>query len=86
MQAAPFGDVASGGPVTLPDVNILTNGAWFGGSPYLGADATVRATGAGRQGSSDQFPNWRTQPPPSGTIANSPSTGGRIRVHVALAQ
>ena len=29
----PFGDVASGGPATLPDSNILANGAWYGGSP-----------------------------------------------------
>jgi len=62
LQVAPFGDVAAGGPATLPDPNILTNGAWFGGSPYLGADATVRATG----------PTGVT--PPSGTIANSPSS------------
>ena len=62
LQAAPFGDVASGGPVTLPDPNIFTNGAWFGGSPYLGPNATVRAVG----------PTGVT--PPSGTIANSPTT------------
>src|SRR3989440_5279987 len=61
MQAAPFGDVAGGGPVTLPDANIFANGAWFGGSPYLGPNATVRATG----------PTGTT--PPSGTIANSPT-------------
>jgi len=61
LQVAPFGDVASQGPVTLPDANILTNGAWYGGSPYLGPDATVRATG----------PTGTT--PPSGTIANSPT-------------
>jgi FtsP/CotA-like multicopper oxidase with cupredoxin domain len=60
LQVAPFGDVANGGPVTLPDPNILTNGAWYGGSPYLGPDATVRATG----------PSGVT--PPAGTIANSP--------------
>jgi len=60
LQAAPFGDVASGGPVSLPDANILTNGAWYGGSPYLGPNATTRATG----------PTGTT--PPSGTIANSP--------------
>jgi FtsP/CotA-like multicopper oxidase with cupredoxin domain len=60
LQAAPFGDVASGGPATLPDPNILTNGAWYGGSPYLGPDATTRAAG----------PSGVT--PPSGTIANSP--------------
>lgn len=45
LQVAPFGDVASGGPATLPDPNILTNGAWYSGSPYLGPDATSRATG-----------------------------------------
>jgi len=60
LQAAPFGDVANGGPATLPDPNILTNGAWYGGSPYLGPDATTRASG----------PSGVT--PPSGTIANSP--------------
>jgi FtsP/CotA-like multicopper oxidase with cupredoxin domain len=62
VQAAPFGDVAGGGPVTLPDANLFTNGAWYGGSPYLGPNATVRATG----------PTGTT--PPSGTIANPPST------------
>jgi len=61
VQSTPFGDVASGGPATLPDANILTNGAWYGGSPYLGPNATVRATG----------PTGTT--PPSGTIANSPT-------------
>jgi FtsP/CotA-like multicopper oxidase with cupredoxin domain len=45
LEVAPFGDVETGGPVTLPDPNILTNGAWFGGSPYLGPDATTRAAG-----------------------------------------
>jgi len=43
LENAPFGDVNSGGPMTLPNPNILTNGAWYGGSPYLGPDATVRA-------------------------------------------
>jgi FtsP/CotA-like multicopper oxidase with cupredoxin domain len=68
MQAAPFGDVAAGGPVSLPDPNIFTNGAWWGGSPYLGPDATERATfgtpGVGTTGTT----------PPSGTIANNPSS------------
>ena len=45
VQVAPFGDVAGGGPVSLPDANIFTNGAWYSGSPYLGPDATTRATG-----------------------------------------
>ena len=60
VQVAPFGDVAAGGPATLPDPNILTNGPWYGGSPYLGPDATTRAVG----------PTGTT--PPSGTVANSP--------------
>jgi FtsP/CotA-like multicopper oxidase with cupredoxin domain len=44
MQVAPFGDVPAGGPVTLPDPDLFTNGPWFSGSPYLGPDATSRAT------------------------------------------
>ena len=40
----PFGDVPGGGPATLPDPNIFTNGAWYGGTPYLGPDASLRAT------------------------------------------
>jgi FtsP/CotA-like multicopper oxidase with cupredoxin domain len=62
LEAHPFGQVGSGGSVTLPDANILTNGPWYGGSPYLGPDATVRATG----------PTGTT--PPSGTIANPPTS------------
>jgi FtsP/CotA-like multicopper oxidase with cupredoxin domain len=61
LEAAPFGDVAGGGPATLPEPNLFTNGAWYGGSPYLGPNATGRAVGA--SGTT----------PPSGTIANSPS-------------
>jgi FtsP/CotA-like multicopper oxidase with cupredoxin domain len=45
LEVAPFGDVAAGGPATLPDANIVTNGNWYSGSPYLGPDATTRATG-----------------------------------------
>jgi len=43
LEVAPFGDVASGGPATLPDPNIFTNGPWYGGTPYLGPDATIRS-------------------------------------------
>jgi FtsP/CotA-like multicopper oxidase with cupredoxin domain len=42
IERNPFGDVAAGGPATLPDPNVFTNGAWYGGSPYLGPDATLR--------------------------------------------
>ncbi len=42
LQVSPFGDVPGGGPATLPDPNVLTNGQWYGGSPYLGPDASLR--------------------------------------------
>jgi FtsP/CotA-like multicopper oxidase with cupredoxin domain len=60
LESKPFGNVGSSGPVTLPDPNIVVNGAWYGGSPYLGPDATARAVGP-------------TPIPPFGTVANSPS-------------
>jgi FtsP/CotA-like multicopper oxidase with cupredoxin domain len=60
LESHPFGNVGSGGPVTLPDPNIFANGAWYGGSPYLGGEATTRAVGA-------------TPIPPSGTVGNSPT-------------
>jgi FtsP/CotA-like multicopper oxidase with cupredoxin domain len=44
VQVNPFGDVPAGGPATLPDPNVFTNGPWYSGSPYLGPDATLRAT------------------------------------------
>jgi FtsP/CotA-like multicopper oxidase with cupredoxin domain len=62
LEKAPFGNVGSGGPVTLPDPTIFANGAWYGGSPYLGPDATTRAVG----------PTGTT--PPSGTVANPPTS------------
>ena len=57
LEKNPFGDVGSGGPATLPDPNILTNGPWYSGSAYLGPDAAGRSQGP-------------TPIPPSGTIAN----------------
>jgi FtsP/CotA-like multicopper oxidase with cupredoxin domain len=72
VQAAPFGDVAGGGPVTLPDPNLFTNGAWYGGSPYLGPNATLRATGCSAGSPAGSCGATGTTPP-SGTIANSPS-------------
>jgi FtsP/CotA-like multicopper oxidase with cupredoxin domain len=72
LQVAPFGDVAGGGPTTLPDPNLFTNGAWYGGSPYLGPNATLRATGCSA-GSPAGSCGATGSTPPSGTIANSPS-------------
>jgi FtsP/CotA-like multicopper oxidase with cupredoxin domain len=72
LQAAPFGDVAAGGPATLPDPNLFTNGAWYGGSPYLGPNATLRATGCSAGAPAGSCGVTGTTPP-SGTIANSPS-------------
>jgi FtsP/CotA-like multicopper oxidase with cupredoxin domain len=60
LESRPFGQVGSGGPVTLPDPNIVANGPWYSGSPYLGGEATTRAVGS-------------TPIPPSGTVANSPT-------------
>ncbi len=45
LETNPFGDVGGGGPMTLPDPLILTTGAWYGSSPYLGPDATHRSVG-----------------------------------------
>jgi hypothetical protein len=53
--------VASGGPATLPDPTIVVNGLWYGGSPYLGPEANLRAVGG-------------TPLPVVGTAANSPTT------------
>jgi FtsP/CotA-like multicopper oxidase with cupredoxin domain len=61
LEAHPFGQVASGGPATLPDPTIVTNGLWYGGSPYLGSEATVRAVGG-------------TPLPVVGTSANIPTS------------
>lgn len=63
LEQHPTGMVGSGGPVTLPDPNILANGPWYGGSPYLGPDATARAVGA-------------TPIPPSGTVSNGSDEAG----------
>ena len=61
LESKPFGSVGGGGPVTLPDANILTNGAWYSGSPYLGPDANLRSVGT-------------TPIPPFGTVANDPGS------------
>jgi Multicopper oxidase len=77
VQAAPFGDVPGGGPATLPDPNIFANGPWYGGSPYLGPNATLRATGCMSSGAlQTNAPNCGLtgSTPPSGTIANPPAS------------
>jgi FtsP/CotA-like multicopper oxidase with cupredoxin domain len=75
LEVNPFGDVGAGGPATLPDSNILTNGAWYSGSPYLGPDATTRAVGGSCTGTNNTTNCTTTgTTPPSGTIANSPSS------------
>jgi FtsP/CotA-like multicopper oxidase with cupredoxin domain len=61
LESKPFGNVGSGGPVTLPDPTIVANGAWYSGSPYLGPDANARSVGP-------------TPIPPFGTIANDPGS------------
>jgi FtsP/CotA-like multicopper oxidase with cupredoxin domain len=78
LEAKPFGDVAGNGPATLPDPNLFTNGAWYGGSPYLGPNANTRATFGGCTPGYPTAPNSSCggtgSTPPSGTIANPPAT------------
>ena len=62
VEKAPFGDVASGGPVTLPDPTLFAMGPWYSGSPYLGPDAASRGNGQA------------VNVPPSGTVANDPGS------------
>ena len=76
IQANPFGDVAAGGPATLPDPNVFTNGAWYGGSPYLGPDATLRGNAPACVGSPYGTPNPTTlsgaaNTPPNGQPVNT---------------
>jgi len=68
VQANPFGDVPSGGPVTLPDPNVFTNGAWYGGSPYLGPDASLRGNAPACVGSPYGIANPTT---PSGGVGTT---------------
>jgi FtsP/CotA-like multicopper oxidase with cupredoxin domain len=74
VQVNPFGDVAAGGPATLPDPNVFTNGAWYGGTPYLGPDASLRAAMPTCQGSPYGTPNPTT--PSGGPGTPNVSTAG----------
>jgi FtsP/CotA-like multicopper oxidase with cupredoxin domain len=71
VQVNPFGDVAAGGPATLPDPNVFTNGAWFGGTPYLGPDATLRGGNPGcATGLTTVTAPAGTNPTPNCTLLN----------------
>jgi hypothetical protein len=70
VEVNPFGDVPAGGPATLPDPNVFTNGQWYGGTPYLGPDATLRAQMPTCQGSPYGIPNPTT--PSGGTGTSTP--------------
>jgi FtsP/CotA-like multicopper oxidase with cupredoxin domain len=45
LETNPVGQVGGGGPMTLPDPLIVTNGLWYNGTPYLGPDAVLRSRG-----------------------------------------
>ena len=80
VQVAPFGDVAAGGPATLPDPNVFTNGQWYSGTPYFGPDANLRGGTPACAGN----PNGTPNPPnanctnlnPANTQANPPNERG----------
>jgi FtsP/CotA-like multicopper oxidase with cupredoxin domain len=61
LESKPLGSVGGGGPMTLPEPNIVVNGPWYSGSAYFGPEAAARAVGP-------------TPIPPFGTIANSSAT------------
>jgi FtsP/CotA-like multicopper oxidase with cupredoxin domain len=69
VEVNPFGDVPGDGPATLPDPNVFTNGQWYGGTPYLGPDATLRAEMPACQGSPYGTPNPTTPSGGTGTPA-----------------
>jgi len=63
LETNPVGQVGGGGPMTLPDPLIMTNGLWYNGTPYLGPDAVGRSRGP-------------TPLPPSATTMNPPIESG----------
>ncbi len=76
VQVNPFGDVAAGGPATLPDPDIFTNGAWYGGTPYLGPDATLRGGNPACAGGANPPDAGCTNLLPSNTQANPANERG----------
>ena len=63
LEANPVGQVAGGGPMTLPDPLVVTNGLWYNGTPYLGPDAVLRSRGP-------------TPLPPGSALQNPPAESG----------
>src|SRR5213082_452423 len=63
LEANPVGQVGGGGPATLPDPLVATNGLWYNGTPYLGPDAVNRSRGP-------------TPLPPGGALQNPPEESG----------
>jgi FtsP/CotA-like multicopper oxidase with cupredoxin domain len=63
LETNPVGDVGGGGPATLFDPLIVTNGLWFNGTPYLGPDAVLRSRGP-------------TPLPPGTALQNPPGESG----------
>jgi len=45
LEVNPVGTVGGGGPMTLPDPLIASNGLWYNGTPYLGPEAVLRSRG-----------------------------------------
>jgi len=76
VQVNPFGDVPAGGPATLPDPNVFTNGAWYGGSPYLGPDASLRGSHPNCATGNPSTPTNCTDLNPANTQANPPNERG----------
>jgi FtsP/CotA-like multicopper oxidase with cupredoxin domain len=63
LEAHPAAQVGVGGPATLPDPMVATNGLWYNGTPYLGPDAVNRSRGP-------------TPLPPGGALQNPPLESG----------
>jgi FtsP/CotA-like multicopper oxidase with cupredoxin domain len=63
LETKPVGAVGAGGPATLPDPLVMTNGLWYNGTPYLGPDAVNRAQGP-------------TPLPPGSALQNPPAESG----------
>jgi FtsP/CotA-like multicopper oxidase with cupredoxin domain len=63
LETNPVGAVGGGGPATLFDPLVVTNGLWFNGTPYLGPDAVNRSRGP-------------TPLPPSTAVQNPPAESG----------